>query len=56
MPSSVFTDKTVLQESQVFDTNGEGWSKKDLPSLEEDQVTEHLNKLNTHKFMRLNGM
>lgn len=56
MPSSVFTGKTGLRECHIFEPNGKVWSKEDLPSVEEDQVREHLNKLNTPKCMRLNGI
>lgn len=40
MASSVFTDQTGLQPYHIFETNGEVWSKDDLPSVEEDQVRE----------------
>lgn len=41
--ASVFTCKTGLQESQASETRGEAWSKKDIPLVDEDQVSEHLN-------------
>lgn len=31
------------------DTSGKTWNKADLPSTEEDQITEYLNKLNIYK-------
>ena len=50
MPSfiSVSVAKTSLQESQAPETRGEVWTKEDLLSMEEDEVTEHLNYLDTH--------
>ncbi|KAK4806752.1 hypothetical protein QYF61_005548 [Mycteria americana] len=41
----VFTSKTSLQESQVPETRGKGWSKEDVPLVEEAQVREYLSKL-----------
>ncbi|KAK4806913.1 hypothetical protein QYF61_012648 [Mycteria americana] len=35
--ASVFTSKTGLQESQVPETRGKGWSKEDVPLVEEAQ-------------------
>ncbi|KAK4808476.1 hypothetical protein QYF61_005793 [Mycteria americana] len=41
--ASVSTNKTGLQESQVPETRGKGWSKEDVRLLEEDQIlTEEL--------------
>lgn len=40
-----FTDKMSHQESQAPETSKKVWSKEDLPSVEEDKVREHLNKL-----------
>jgi len=51
---SVLTGKTGLQESQV--PNGKLQKKEDLPLVEEDQVREHLNKLDIQKSMRPGGM
>lgn len=42
---SFVTAKTGLQEPQAPKTKGRVWSKQDLPSVEEDQPREHLNKL-----------
>ena len=44
----VFTGKTDLPESQVPEAREKVWSKEDLPSMEEDQVREHLNKTDIH--------
>lgn len=41
---SIFTGMTDYQESQAPETSGKGRSKDDLPSVEEDDVREHLNK------------
>jgi len=49
--ASIFTGKTSLQESQPLKTTGKFWSKEDLPWVEQDQVREHLNKLDIHKSM-----
>ena len=38
--ASIFTGKTILQESQVPDTMEKVWSKQDVPLVEEDQVRE----------------
>lgn len=54
--ASVFIGKVVLQESQVPDIRGKVWKKKDLSLVEEDQVWEHLNKLDMHKDMEPDGM
>lgn len=50
MPSfiSVSVRKTSLQESQAPETREEVWTKEVLLSVEEDQVREHLNYLDTH--------
>ncbi|KAK4832509.1 hypothetical protein QYF61_023574 [Mycteria americana] len=47
--TSVLTHKTNPQQSQASAIRGKFWSKDDLPSVEEDQVKEHLNKLDIHK-------
>lgn len=39
---SVFTSKTVHQQSQVSDTMEKVWGKEDAPLVEEDQVRESL--------------
>ncbi|KAK4828881.1 hypothetical protein QYF61_001439 [Mycteria americana] len=44
--ASVFTSKTGLQEPQVPDTRGKGWSKEDVALVKEGQVKEYLSKLN----------
>ena len=48
---SVFTSKTSLQESQIPDTRGKGWSEEDVPLLEEDPVGEYLSKLDIHTYI-----
>lgn len=52
--ASVFTVKTGFKEYQVPETRGKFWSKA-LLSVE-DQVREHLNRLNIHKAMGPDGM
>ncbi|GAB0204360.1 mitochondrial enolase superfamily member 1 [Grus japonensis] len=54
--ASVFTAKAGPQESQTLEVRKEVWRKKDFPLVEEDQVREHLGKLNTHKSMGPDGM
>lgn len=44
----VFTDKICLQESWAPE---KVWNKDDLPLVEEDQVREHLNRLEIQKSM-----
>lgn len=43
--ASMFTDKIGLHASIGPDIRGDVWKKQDLPSVEEDQVREHLKKL-----------
>ena len=40
--ASIFTGMTDLQESQARETSGKDRSKDNLPSVEKDQVREHL--------------
>jgi len=35
---------------------GKAWRKEDVPLVEEDQVRDHLSKLDTHKSMGPNGI
>jgi len=37
------------------ETRRKVWSKEDLPSVEEDHVREHTNKLGVHKFVGPEG-
>lgn len=53
---SLFTDKTFPQQSQVPENSGKAWSKVEFPSMEEDQVRKHFNKLDTHRSMGRNEM
>lgn len=41
----VFTAKSGLEELLVPEASRKLWSKEDLPSVEDDQFREHLNKL-----------
>jgi len=41
-----FTSKTDVQESQATESKRKVWTQENLPLVEEDQVREHLNKLN----------
>ncbi|PKU42857.1 rna-directed dna polymerase from mobile element jockey-like [Limosa lapponica baueri] len=54
--ASVFTSKTNLWESQVPETRRKGWSKEEVPLVDEDPVREYLSKLDIQKYMGLNGM
>lgn len=47
---------TSLQKSQDLETRGKGWSKEDIPSLEEDQFREYLSKLEINKSIGLDVM
>lgn len=48
---TVFIHKTCLQQSHVPETSRKVWRQEGLPSVEEDQVKEHLNTLNIHRSM-----
>ena len=48
--ASLFTSKTVLEESQAPGTRGKVWNKT-YPPWKEHQISENLNKLDTLKFM-----
>lgn len=48
---TVFIGKTCFQQSHVPETRRKVWSQQSLPSVEEDQVKEHLNTLNIHRSM-----
>jgi len=52
---SVFTVNTCLHQSQVPETTWKMWSGEDLPSAEDDQIREYVNKLEVHKSMGPNG-
>lgn len=54
--ASAFASKICLQDFQVPETTGKGWSEEDVPLLEEDQVREYLNKLNIRKSMGPHGL
>ncbi|GAB0208090.1 mitochondrial enolase superfamily member 1 [Grus japonensis] len=54
--ASVFTAKASPQESQTLEEREKVWRKEDLPLLKEDQVREHLGKLDIHKSMDPDGM
>ncbi|GAB0183976.1 mitochondrial enolase superfamily member 1 [Grus japonensis] len=54
--ASVCTAKAGPQESQTLEVREKVWRKEDFPLVEEDQVRDHLGKLNTHKSMGPNGM
>lgn len=42
--------------NEALKTSGKTCGKDDLPLLEEDQVSERLNKLDIHNSMGLDGM
>lgn len=46
--TSVITSKTSLQESEIPEMKGKGWSKEGLSLVEEDQVKEYVRKLDMH--------
>ncbi|GAB0208187.1 mitochondrial enolase superfamily member 1 [Grus japonensis] len=48
--------KADPQETQTLEVEEKVWRKEDLPLVEEDQVREHLGKLDTHKSMGPDGM
>lgn len=52
----VFTGQTGTELSQDLEMNGKVWSKADVALVEEDQIREHLNKLDKHKAMGPNEM
>ncbi|PKU27592.1 rna-directed dna polymerase from mobile element jockey- hypothetical protein [Limosa lapponica baueri] len=52
----VFTAKAVPHESQTLETRGKVWREEDFPSVEEDQIRDHLAKLDIHKSMGPDGM
>ncbi|GAB0204486.1 mitochondrial enolase superfamily member 1 [Grus japonensis] len=54
--ASVFTAKASPQETQTLEVGEEVWRKEDLPLVKEDQVREHLGKLDIHKSMGPDGM
>ncbi|GAB0183643.1 mitochondrial enolase superfamily member 1 [Grus japonensis] len=54
--ASVFTAKAGPQESQTLEVREKVWRKEDFPLVEEDQVRDHLRKLDTHKSMSAEGM
>lgn len=47
--TSVFTSKTVLQNSQLQEARLNGQSKEGVSLVEEDQVREYLRKLDINK-------
>ena len=54
--ASVFTAKACPQASQSLEVREKAWRKENLPWVEEDQVRDHLSKLDTHKSMGPDGM
>lgn len=49
--TSVFTGSTSLQESQAPRVRKKVWNKEDALSVEEDQVRDHLSKIDIFKSM-----
>ncbi|GAB0183985.1 mitochondrial enolase superfamily member 1 [Grus japonensis] len=54
--ASVFTAKAGPQETQTLEVGEKVLQKEDLPLVKEDQVREHLGKLDIHKSMGPDGM
>ena len=52
----VFTGWTCLQDSKTLEASGKVWTQEDLLSVEEDQVWEHLNRLDICKSTGPDGM
>lgn len=55
LPNAIF-DKASSQEAQTLETKEKVWRKEDFPSVEKDQVRDHLYKPDTHKSMGPDGM
>lgn len=53
---SVFTGKTILQESKALETDRKVWNREYLLLIEMDHVSKDLNNLNIHIFMEPSGM
>ncbi|GAB0185903.1 mitochondrial enolase superfamily member 1 [Grus japonensis] len=49
--ASVFTSKCSSHTAQVTEGKGRDWENKELPSVGEDQVQDHLRNLKVHKSM-----
>ena len=47
--ASVFTSKGSSHTSQLAENKDKNWEKKDLPTVREDQVQDHLKNLKVHK-------
>lgn len=47
--------KTCPQESQAPETDEKVWSSEDLPMVEEDQISRHINKWDIHHCMAPDG-
>jgi len=54
--ASVFTAKAGPQASRSLEGREKAWGKEDLPLVEEDQIRDHLSKVDTHKSMGPNRM
>jgi len=54
--ASVFTAKARPWETQSPELKEKAWRKDELPLVKEDQVRDHLRKLDTHKSMGPDGM
>jgi len=47
----VFTSKHSSHNAQVAGGTGRDWENEELPTVEEDQVRDHLRNLKVHKSM-----
>jgi len=54
--ASVFTAKAGLQASQSLEVREKAWQNEDLHLVDQDNVSGHLSKLDTHKSMGPDGM
>lgn len=52
----VFTDKIDHQQYKICENPGMFWKNNNLPSMEENQIKIHLNKLGIHKWIGSDGI
>jgi len=54
--ASIFTAKPGPEASQFLEVTEKALRKEDLPLAEEDQVRDHLSRLDAHKYVGPRGM